>query len=233
LLRRLVRFDVSAGVILRYNNTSAAASQRRGRCGWSAVAMHQMSPQMQATKIVGFGLKKSPIVRRVNVVGRFATVLTSGGVIGSTPFTVPILFERFSFGWQALLPIQSDCDLAIRGLSKAAESRLERGMPAPKHDQDCERTDADKTDAGPPRQVEAVRSLMRGTAFVPWVVVSGRWAILDWFAAPGGQKLYHLSDGRWRLVVEDGGAMGIDEMRRYHVPRADWCAFGIPAATCR
>lgn len=45
--------------------------------------------------------KKPVVVVRVNVVGSYATVLTSGGSEGGLVAS-PILVEHFTFGWQPL-----------------------------------------------------------------------------------------------------------------------------------
>jgi hypothetical protein len=86
-------------------------------------------------------------------------------------------------------------------------------------------------DFGPQAEVEAVRRLMRGP-LVPYVAVSDGWAMGDWYGAGGGETLYQLRNGVWVIVAGGGGAMGISEMRQYHVPEAAWCAFGIYGATC-
>ena len=44
---------------------------------------HRFSPQVQAVRMVSFEMKRPASVRRVNIVGRFATVLTNvGGALG-------------------------------------------------------------------------------------------------------------------------------------------------------
>jgi hypothetical protein len=45
-----------------------------------------------------------------------------------------------------------------------------------------------------------VRRLMRGP-LVPAVVVSGSWAIGEWYGAGGGETLFRRRDGRWTRIT--------------------------------
>lgn len=174
--------------------------------------------------------KKPAIVVRVNVVGSYATVLTSGGRIEGEPVAGPILAEHFSFGWQPLVLWDSRCDLEDSALGKGFEEQLMRGMPALRDDRPCHTRFL--KDAGPRSEVEAVRKLMPGP-LVPYVVVYGSWAMGEWYGAGGGESLYREREGRWQLVESGGGAMGVDYMRKYGVPQSAWCKFGIFDAKCR
>jgi len=78
-------------------------------------------------------------------------------------------------------------------------------------------------------QVEA--ALMRGP-LVPSVVVSGNWPIGEWYGGGGGSSLYKQRDGKWELVMSDGGAMAVEDVQHYGVPQSDWCKFGIYGAKC-
>ena len=174
--------------------------------------------------------KKPAVVGRVNVAGSYATVLTSGGRIECELVTGPILVKHFSFGWQPLALWESRCDVDHAALGKGVEEQLMRGMPVLHDDRPCK--GGFLKDAGPPSEVEAVRKLMPGP-LVPYVVVYGRWAMGEWYGAGGGDALYHEREGRWQLVENGGGAMGVDYMRKYGVPQAAWCKFGIFDAKCR
>lgn len=187
------------------------------------------TPQAAAVAALWFAPGKPPVVERVNVVGRYATVLTRGGREEGELVTWPILVEHFSFGWQALDSIVYRCDLESRGLGAAVDSALMRGMPKMKDDRPCR---AQWRDAGPSADVESVRRLMRGP-LVPTVIVSGNWAMGGWYGGGGGQSLYRKRDGRWQLVKSGGGAFGVDYMRKYGVPQSAWCAFQIFDAKCR
>lgn len=55
----------------------------------------------------------------------------------------------------------------------------------------------------------------------------------EWYGGGGGESLYRKRDGRWQLVEDGGGAMGVDYMRKFDVPQSDWCEFGIFDAKCR
>jgi hypothetical protein len=73
--------------------------------------------------------------------------------------------------------------------------------------------------------------MMQGP-LIPYVVVSSDWAMGEWYGAGGGEALYRKRQGNWRVVEDGGGAMGVDYMRKYGVPRSDWCKFGIFDANC-
>ncbi len=189
--------------------------------------VHATTAQEAALRTVAFGTKKPPIVRRTNRDGRYAVVLTGGGLMESAPVTAPILVERFSFGWQAIDLVSSQCQLEAYGVSPDATAILLRGMPVSRNQLDCKPA----RDSGPPAEVEAVRSLMRGP-LVPYVAVSGDWALGEWYGAGGGQSLYHRTSGGWKLVTSGGGALGTDGVRAYGVPSSHWCALHIYNATC-
>jgi hypothetical protein len=187
------------------------------------------TPQRAAVQAVSFGLKAPATVRRTNLAGRYATVLISGGKMEGANVTAPILVEHFSFGWQPIDLLNFRCRLDSHDFTPAVKALLMRGMPKPQDDRPCRGMLAD---SGPRPDVEAVRRLMRGP-LVPSVVVSGNWAIGQWYGAGGGETLYRRRDGRWTHVAGGGGAMGVEEMREYRVPLEDWCKFGIYNARCR
>ena len=191
------------------------------------VHSYAATPERAAIQAVDFRLKKRPNVLRVNIVGSYAAVLMSGGMMEGAPVTAPILVQRFSFGWQTMDLLNFRCSLSLHALGSQTEERLMRGMPRPRDDRPCRGL----RDAGPQRDIETIRKLMRGP-LVPDVVVSGDWAMGDWYGAGGGESLYQRRYGRWRLVAYGGGAMGVLEMRAYKVPRSDWCRFGIYDVRC-
>lgn len=168
------------------------------------------------------------VVERVNTAGSYAAVLTSGGRMEGSLVTSPILVQRFSFGWQPLDVLEFRCDLESRDLNTSVASRLMRGMPKPRDDRPCSTR---PHDAGSAADIATVRRMMRGP-LVPYVAVVGDWAMGEWYGGGGGQALYRKVDGSWRLVESGGGAMGVDYMRKYGVPSAAWCAFGITDAKC-
>lgn len=174
--------------------------------------------------------KHPAVVKRVNVVGAYAAVLTKGGRMEGDPVTFAILAERFSFGWQAVDALNFYCNLQAHRFGQGIDDELMRGMPKPKDDRPCKGKLL--RDAGPRDDVEAVRQMMKGP-LIPYVVVSEDWAIGEWYGAGGGQSLYQRRADRWHLVETGGGAMGVDYMRKYGVPRSDWCTFGIFDAKCR
>lgn len=179
-----------------------------------------------ALRTVGFAAARPPVVRRINMDWPYAAVLTRGGMLEGAPVTEPILLRHFSFGWQAL-DLLNRCSASAQHLSPAARARLTRGMP-PLEDHRCGRV---PSDAGPPAEIDAVRRLMRGP-LIPYVVVSGGWAMGGWYGAGGGETLFRRENGAWKTVSGGGGAMGVAEMRKFGVPQTLWCKFGIYDAKC-
>lgn len=186
------------------------------------------TPQRAAVQAVTLEPHKPIVVRRVNIVGQYATVLTSGGVIEGSPVTSALLVKRFSFGWQPLDVLNISCLLHLRNLEAKAEARLLHSMPAPKFDPSCRGL---LRDAGASADVSAVRRLMRGP-LVPYVGVYGNWSMGSWYGGGGGESLFRKDNGHWHLITHGGGAMGVRSMREYGVPQADWCKFGIYDAKC-
>jgi hypothetical protein len=195
----------------------------------SALAPHAATPQAAAVGVVSFAAKTPPSVLRVNTVGRYAVVLTSGGKMEGASVTAPILVQRFSFGWQAVDVLNFRCRLDSHGLGPRVNALLMRGMPRPQDERACGDV---VRDSGPAADVQAVRRLMRGP-LVPAVAVYQDWALGHWYGAGGGETLYHKHGGRWTFVAGGGGAMSVAEMRRYGVPRAGWCKLEIYDARCR
>jgi hypothetical protein len=188
------------------------------------------TPQQAALRTVGFGfgLTPAPVVVRVHIAGRYAAVLTRGGIMEGSRVSDPILLEHFPFGWQPLEMLNFRCRLDGHHLTAATKARLMRGMPTPKDDRPC---NEDDRDVGSPADVNAVRRQMRGP-LVPYVVVSNGWAMGEWYGGGGGQTLFQLRHGTWTLVAGVGGAMSTYEMRKYGVPSAAWCALAIYDAAC-
>lgn len=190
---------------------------------------YSSTPQGAAMQALYFGSGKPRVVKRLNLIGPWAAVLTSGGVMESNPVTSPILVRHFSFGWQALALLNFRCNLDAQALGARVDAALMAGMPVPHDDRPCKGA---LRDAGPSEQIEAVRRLMLGP-LIPSVVVSGEWAIGEWYGAGGGRDLFRLRGGTWVLTADGGGAMGVAEMRTHGVPESDWCKFGIYDAHCR
>jgi hypothetical protein len=186
------------------------------------------TPQEGALRTVGFRMEPPPVVVRVNVTGRYATVLTRGGAMEGSSVAAPILLEHFSFGWQPLDLLNFRCRLDGHDLGAKTNALLMRGMPKPEDDRPCNEKDQD---VGLASDVEAVRWLMRGP-LVPFVILSNEWAMGQWYGAGGGESLFRLRNGAWTFVTGGGGAMGTNEMRKYGVPQATWCVFGIYDADC-
>ena len=190
--------------------------------------LHYSTPQAAAIGAFGAAAARPAVVERVNVVGRYAVVLTKGEIVEGEQLTDPILLERFSFGWQPLEILNVYCALYRHRLGTALNASLLRGMPVPKLERrPCYQTQ----DTGPTADVASVRGMMRGP-LVPHVGVSGDWAMGDWYGAGGGEKLFKRRSKTWTLIAGGGGAMGTDEMIQYGVPRSAWCSLGVYNAKC-
>lgn len=187
------------------------------------------TPQRAVTNMFQYPGMGRVVVTRTNVVGQYATVMTRGGVMEGSAVTAPFLIEHFSFGWQPVDLLNYSCVLGWRGVSRRELLRLMQGMPLPeKVHRKCVGV---TNDAGPAAQVEALRKMMRGP-LVPYVVISGNFAMGGWYGAGGGETLFERFGGQWRQISEGGGAMGVEDVRRYGVPQSAWCAFGIYNAKC-
>ncbi len=82
------------------------------------------TPQRAVLQIVYPESKKPPVVRRVNVAGSYATVLTGRGMMEGSPVTEAILVQHFSFGWQPLDALNFGCRLHDHALGRRTEMRL-------------------------------------------------------------------------------------------------------------
>lgn len=193
---------------------------------FAMIAFHGATPQDAAIHAVN-AEKSAPIVLRTNIVGEYATVLTSGGRMEGSTVSVPILVKRFSFGWQALDVLDTRCALNTNRLEASTIDRLMRGMPRVNNTR-CDGL----RDAGSANEVARVRMLMRGP-LVPYVVIAGDWAIGEWYGAGGGQSLYRRHRGEWQIVTTGGGAMNASEMRKFGVPRSASCTLTSDRSMCR
>ena len=151
----------------------------------------------QAVQYMLYTLNGTPVVfERVNVVGRYAEVLSNGEIMPEAANHQPMLLERFTFGWQPLMPGPSRCEIAGRSVSARDMELLLHGMPKPADDRPCSHLRANG-DVGPPAAVEALRRL-RHDRYVPSVIVANDFALVAWTNGPdGGAALYRKRNGRW------------------------------------
>ena len=191
-----------------------------------AAAVHGYAPTYQeaATQAVSDGTHVARVVR-ANRIGRFAVVLTRGGVMDGRPFTDPIYLEHFSFGWQPVRWISTTCDIvAIRERAgETIEHDLMYGMPAVQRYAKCR---DDFRDVGHTADVEAVRQKMRG-GFVPGVRVADDWALGVWELPGGGVQLMRRHGSGWVHVTGGGGVLKFSDALQYGVPPRDACALGF------
>jgi hypothetical protein len=191
-------------------------------------ANYAATPEGAAMRALYAPKNSKIVIERSQIAGRYATVLTRGGLMESSPVNEPILVEHFSFGWQALDILNFRCRLDQHAISDRDKELLMRGMPRPRDDRPCR---GEGRDAGPQTDVDAIREQMHGP-LVPSAVISGNYALGDWYGGGGGQSLYKKSDGHWRLLSDGGGLIGVADMRKYGVPKSAWCALGIYGANC-
>ncbi len=172
-------------------------------------------------------------VVRVNVRGKFATVLFRGGYLEGAPPHAPILLEKFAFGWQPLESLDFRCRLDVHVSSPKDRRALMEAMPAPQPDKSA--NDCDPRDAGSGNGLisdqDAIRMQMQGP-LVPYVAVARPYALADWYGAGGGQALFRWNAHGWRLIRSVGGALGADDMVQYGVPKQYWCALHVANAYC-
>jgi len=163
------------------------------------------------------------------VVGRWATVLIAGGYMEGSLVTSPILVEHFSFGWQALELLNFRSRLDAHQLAGETQASLMRGMPKMTNDLPCRGA---CRDSGSQRDIDAVRIQIRGP-LVPAVVVSGDYALGQWYGGGGGETLFKKDGEIWHQLTHGGGAMSTYQMKEYHVPKSAWCPFGVFDASCK
>ncbi len=165
----------------------------------------------------------------MNVVGRYAVVLTKGGILEGEPATDPILVERFAFGWQATNDLSSDCQIRQLPLTRAEKKRLMYKMPKPHvSERTCDSITADR---GTRADIEAVRQKMQGP-FTPEVAVSGRFARGLWYGSGGGATLFGKDRGTWTRITGGGGVLGVQTMREYGVPLRHACIIDPIDSAC-
>jgi len=194
----------------------------------AAAISYAQTPESAAIHALYAAKDAKLVVERSNVVGRYGAVLIRGGLMEGSPVTSPILVEHFSFGWQALELLNFQCRLDAHAIGAKDTTDLMRGFPKPRDDRPCKGM---LKDAGSQKDVDAIRKQMRGP-LTPSVVVSGEFALGQWYGGGGGDSLFKKRNGHWGLVTSGGGAMGVHEMRQFNVPRSAWCPFGIWDAKC-
>jgi hypothetical protein len=178
-----------------------------------AVATFASTPEQAALDVFGSHRASVQIVRS-RVVGNFALVQTQGGKLEGAFVTNPTLLQHFTFGWQAI----SGDRCALTRVPKADAEALTRGFSFAPADRVCPAPD--DRDVGSPDDIAAVRKLMRGP-FVPYVRISGSYALGEWYGAGGGQWIYRKRNGRWMFLTGGGGAMNAEELQKYGIPAAD------------
>jgi hypothetical protein len=156
--------------------------------------------------------------------GRFAVVRFSGALMEGDPaWHGDLLIERFPFGWQVVDTVEDAC-LRERGVTPAELAALAgRYVPArraPK-DQPC----ADLVDRGPIADVVAVRNAVRSLGeLIPYVRVSGDYALVEWTLPGGGQAFYGRRNGRWSRLGGGGGFTNVEGVHAIGAPWHDACA---------
>jgi hypothetical protein len=98
-----------------------------------------------------------------------------------------------------------------------------KGMPA--FESVRESCEGESADAGPPADIDAIRKTSR-EALVPRVVVSGAYAMADWYGGGGGEHFFRKAGSNWLLIGGGGGSAGASDLRALGVPDSASCAFG-------
>jgi hypothetical protein len=183
------------------------------------------SPEAAARRYLAPG--KSFRIVGTEVAGRFAVVRFTGALMESeTNWSDDLLIERFPFGWQVVDTIRDAC-LRERGATPAELAKLEgQYVPARRDPKDgpC----SELVDRGPAADVAAVRSAYRDPFVVPWVRVSGDYALLEWTLPGGGEQFYARRETGWKRLAGGGGVFMARDLHRYGAPVANACALVPP-----
>lgn len=214
-----MRTAVALILLIAASGAAAFAAPDRGRSNTGA------SPEAAARHFLAPG--KNFRIVGTEVAGRFAVVRFTGALMESeTNWSDDLLVERFPFGWQVVDTVRDAC-LRERGATPAELAKLEgQYVPArrdPK-DQPC----SEVVDHGPAADVVAVRSAYRDQFLVPWVRVSGNYALLEWTLPGGGEQVYARRGTGWGRIAGGGGAFMVRDLRRYGVPVTNACALVPP-----
>jgi hypothetical protein len=158
------------------------------------------------------------------IAGRFAVVRFSGALMEGDPaWHGDLLIERFPFGWQVVDTVEDAC-LRERGATRAELAALEgQYVPARRapHHQQC----AELVDRGPSADVVAVRSEVRALGeVIPYVRVSGDYALVEWTLPGGGEAFYGRRNGRWTRLGGGGGFLNVEGVHAIGAPWHDACA---------
>jgi len=209
----------AAALVLMIVATGAAAFAAPVREGSNTGS----SPEAAARHLLAPG--KNFRIVGTEVAGRFAVVRFTGALMESeTNWSDDLLVERFPFGWQVVDTVRDAC-LRERGAAPAELAKLEgQYVPARRDakDQPC----SEVVDHGPAADVAAVRSAYRDQFLVPWVRVSGDYALLEW-TLPGGGEHARRGTG-WKRIAGGGGALMARDLHRYGIPAANACALVPP-----
>lgn len=195
----------------------AAPDRERSNTGPSpeAAALHLLAPGKNF-RIVG-----------TETAGRFAVVRFTGALMESeTNWSDDLLVERFPFGWQVVDTVRDAC-LRERGATRAELAKLEgQYVPARRDPKDgpC----SELVDHGPAADVAAVRSTYRDQFLVPWVRVSGDYALLEWTLPGGGEQVYARRNTGWTRIAGGGGTFSARDLHRRGIPVVNACALQPP-----
>jgi hypothetical protein len=194
-----------------------------------AYSAYAATPSAAYLKVVYAQPGHHVVIDRVNVAGRYATVLAHGAMMEGSDADAPILLEHFSFGWQPLESLNFQCRLDTHQISEADKFILMRGMPKPQLEAAC--GDEGGRDSGPISEIETLRRNERGP-LVPFAVVVHDFATVQWYGAGGGEHVYRKRAGRWELIAGGGGAPGSSELIARGVPATYLCPLGVYDAKC-
>jgi hypothetical protein len=193
----------------------------------SATLFYGATPSDALKKVVYPAPGAKVTITRVNTFGRYAVVLSRGALMESNP-AAPILFERFSFGWQALESLDFRCRLDVHEIGAVGNEALMRGMPEPGKQKACGENGG--RDSGPTADIETLRS--QSGPLVPSVTVVDNFAMVSWYGAGGGEQIYRKAGGKWIFMLGGGGAWGSQDLIAHGVPARDLCPLGVYDAKC-
>ena len=212
-------FPILVLIVAVAGGATALAAPERERSNTGA------SPEAAARQLLSPG--KNFRIVGTEVAGRFAVVRFTGALMESeTNWSDDLLVERFPFGWQVVDTVRDAC-LRERGATPRELAKLEgQYVPARRNPKDLPCSEL--VDRGPAFDVAAVRSAYRDQFLVPWVRVSGDYALLQWTLPGGGEQVYARRRTGWERIAGGGGAFMVRDLYRYGVPVAHACALQPP-----
>jgi hypothetical protein len=181
------------------------------------------TPEIAATNSVGGKAIQT------NLAGRYALVVVRGGHFEDSVGDLVILTKHFSFGWQSIADVYTNCDVVEMIASESERLDLLHNVHGIHTTKGPCPAAGSVVDDGPRADVEAIRA-SDPAAFVETVRVAQAYALA---ALPDAQHLYRREADRWVRIAGGGGSLAGEDLKQYGVPRSDWCTLLPYDAGCQ